>query len=78
MYIEQLSTKISLLSEDSCKYFTYVSFNICRPDLYRSSGKFELLDRILPKMKATNHRVLLFNQMTSLMSIMEDYMLYRG
>jgi ATP-dependent helicase STH1/SNF2 len=25
--------------------------------LYRVSGKFELLDRILPKFKATNHRV---------------------
>lgn len=25
--------------------------------LYRTSGKFELLDRILPKLKATGHRV---------------------
>ncbi|XP_014215979.1 ATP-dependent helicase brm-like [Copidosoma floridanum] len=48
------------------------------PDLYRSSGKFELLDRILPKLKATGHRVLLFCQMTQLMTIMEDYLNYRG
>nr|XP_018898267.1 PREDICTED: ATP-dependent helicase brm-like [Bemisia tabaci] len=48
------------------------------PDLYRVSGKFELLDRILPKLKATNHRVLLFCQMTQLMSIMEDYFNWRG
>ncbi|XP_025109979.1 probable global transcription activator SNF2L2 [Pomacea canaliculata] len=48
------------------------------PELYRSSGKFELLDRILPKLKATNHKVLVFCQMTSLMSIMEDYLVYRG
>uniref|UniRef100_A0A673NL41 Probable global transcription activator SNF2L2 n=1 Tax=Sinocyclocheilus rhinocerous TaxID=307959 RepID=A0A673NL41_9TELE len=48
------------------------------PDLYRASGKFELLDRILPKLKATNHRVLLFCQMTSLMTIMEDYFAYRN
>ncbi len=27
------------------------------PDLYRVSGKFELLDRVLPKFKATGHRV---------------------
>ena len=27
------------------------------PELYRSSGKFELLDRILPKLKQTGHRV---------------------
>ncbi|RWS06402.1 Transcription activator BRG1-like protein [Dinothrombium tinctorium] len=47
------------------------------PDLYRAGGKFELLDRILPKFRATNHRVLLFCQMTSLMTIMEDYFAYR-
>ncbi|XP_010791079.1 transcription activator BRG1-like isoform X2 [Notothenia coriiceps] len=47
-------------------------------DLYRASGKFEVLDRILPKLNATNHRVLLFCQMTSLMTIMEDYFAYRS
>jgi len=26
-------------------------------EIYRASGKFELLDRILPKLKATGHRV---------------------
>uniref|UniRef100_A0A673XJ38 SWI/SNF related BAF chromatin remodeling complex subunit ATPase 2 n=1 Tax=Salmo trutta TaxID=8032 RepID=A0A673XJ38_SALTR len=46
--------------------------------LYRASGKFELLDRILPKLHVTNHRVLLFCQMTSLMTIMEDYFAYRN
>ena len=54
----------------------YSCFNF-RPDLYRVSGKFELLDRILPKLKATNHRVLLFCQMTQLMTIMEDYLNWR-
>jgi SWI/SNF-related matrix-associated actin-dependent regulator of chromatin subfamily A protein 2/4 len=48
------------------------------PDLYRASGKFELLDRILPKLKSTGHRVLLFCQMTQLMTIMEDYLTWRG
>ncbi|XP_034072514.1 probable global transcription activator SNF2L2 isoform X2 [Gymnodraco acuticeps] len=47
-------------------------------ELYRASGKFELLDRILPKLLATNHRVLLFCQMTTLMTIMEDYFSYRN
>ena len=49
-----------------------------RLDLYRASGKFEVLDRILPKLNATNHRVLLFCQMTTLMTIMEDYFAYRS
>lgn len=48
------------------------------PDLYRASGKFEVLDRILPKLRATNHKVLLFCQMTTLMTIMEDYFAYRN
>lgn len=46
--------------------------------LFRSSGKFELLDRILPKLRATGHRVLIFCQMTSLMTIMQDYFDYRS
>jgi len=50
----------------------------CRADLYRASGKFELLDRILPKLKATGHKCLLFCQMTALMTIMEDFLYYRG
>lgn len=56
----------------------YVLFLSNSSELYRASGKFELLDRILPKLQATNHRVLLFCQMTSLMTIMEDYFSYRN
>ena len=40
--------------------------------LVRSSGKFALLDNILPKLKVFGHRVLIFSQMTQLMNIMED------
>lgn len=46
--------------------------------LVRSSGKFELLDRMLPKLKAGGHRVLMFSQMTQLMTILEDYFTWRG
>ena len=62
-----------------CIYLRTLSIhNNCRKELYRVGGKFELLDRILPKLKATGHRVLMFCQMTSLMTIMEDYLNYRG
>ena len=47
-------------------------------DIIRSSGKFELLDRILPKLKAAGHRVLMFTQMVKMMPILEDYFAYRG
>ncbi|XP_043518267.1 ATP-dependent helicase brm-like isoform X2 [Frieseomelitta varia] len=63
------------IEEKYCEHVgTQGSGIITGPDLYRVSGKFELLDRILPKLKVTNHRVLLFCQMTQLMTIMEDYL----
>ncbi|VDC02001.1 unnamed protein product [Peniophora sp. CBMAI 1063] len=42
--------------------------------LVRTSGKLELLSRILPKFFATGHRVLIFFQMTKVMDIMEDFL----
>lgn len=47
-------------------------------NLFRVAGKFELLDRILPKFKAMDHRVLMFFQMTQIMDIMEDYLRWKG
>ncbi|KAI4185235.1 MAG: hypothetical protein L6R41_004239 [Letrouitia leprolyta] len=46
--------------------------------LWRTAGKFELLDRVLPKFFATGHRVLMFFQMTQIMNIMEDFLRLRG
>ncbi|CAF1072530.1 unnamed protein product [Adineta steineri] len=66
------------LEERLSKYFNYTNGVCMGADLYRASGKFELLDRILPKLKVSNHRVLLFCQMTSLMTIMEDYFAYKN
>jgi len=47
-------------------------------DIVRASGKFDLIDRILPKLRKSGHRILIFNQMTHVMSIMEEYFEYRG
>ena len=46
--------------------------------LWRTAGKFELLDRVLPKFKVSGHRVLMFFQMTQIMNIMEDFLRLRG
>ncbi|PPQ90452.1 hypothetical protein CVT25_014970 [Psilocybe cyanescens] len=46
--------------------------------LVRTSGKIELLNRILPKFFATGHRVLIFFQMTKVMDIMEDFLKMMG
>ncbi|CAX42772.1 ATP-dependent helicase, putative [Candida dubliniensis CD36] len=45
--------------------------------IWRVSGKFELLDRVLPKFKKSGHRVLMFFQMTQIMDIMEDFLRWR-
>jgi len=37
-----------------------------------------LLDQMLPKLKRAGHRVLMFTQMTAVMTIMEDYFALRG
>lgn len=46
--------------------------------IIRSSAKVALLDQMLPKLKAAGHRVLIFTQMTAVMTILEDYFALRG
>ena len=41
------------------------------------SGKFELLDRMLPKMLKTDHKVLIFSQFVQLLQILCDFLEYR-
>ncbi|KAL6607852.1 hypothetical protein ACP70R_040915 [Stipagrostis hirtigluma subsp. patula] len=45
-----------------------------REEIVRASGKFELLDRLLPKLQRAGHRVLLFSQMTKLLDVLEVYL----
>jgi SWI/SNF-related matrix-associated actin-dependent regulator of chromatin subfamily A protein 2/4 len=47
-------------------------------EIIRASGKLELLHRILPKLRAGGHRILLFSQMTALLNILEDYLTAEG
>ncbi|KAK3009441.1 hypothetical protein RJ639_013190, partial [Escallonia herrerae] len=46
--------------------------------LVTSAGKMVLLDKLLPKLKERDSRVLIFSQMTRLLDILEDYLMYRG
>eukprot|EP00917_Polyrhabdina_sp_WS-2016_P011197 GHVP01024754.1.p1 GENE.GHVP01024754.1~~GHVP01024754.1.p1 ORF type:complete len:1241 (+),score=269.22 GHVP01024754.1:111-3833(+) len=39
-------------------------------DIFRTSGKFELLDRMLSKLLMTDHKVLIFSQMTSVLDLL--------
>ena len=45
--------------------------------LIQSSGKMVLVDKLLPKLKANGHRVLIFSQMVKLLDILEDYLIFR-
>ncbi|XP_023543755.1 DNA helicase INO80 [Cucurbita pepo subsp. pepo] len=63
---------------------TYSIFGSCPPmqsfdpaKLLTDSGKLQTLDILLKRLRAENHRVLLFAQMTKMLNILEDYMNYR-
>ncbi|KAI5729660.1 hypothetical protein M8J76_005048 [Diaphorina citri] len=43
-----------------------------------NSGKMVVLDKLLPKLKAQESRVLIFSQMTRMLDILEDYCYWRG
>ncbi|EFA77978.1 myb domain-containing protein [Heterostelium album PN500] len=46
--------------------------------LIQASGKLVLIDKLLPKLKAGNHKVLIFSQMVSVLDILDDYLTFRG
>ncbi|CAN6475878.1 unnamed protein product [Victoria cruziana] len=48
------------------------------PALVTSSGKLQLLNKLLPKLKARGNRVLLFSQMTKMLDILEDFLVFLG
>ncbi|CAJ2634377.1 unnamed protein product [Trifolium pratense] len=46
--------------------------------LITNAGKMVLMDKLLPKLKERDSRVLIFSQMTRLLDILEDYLMFRG
>ncbi|KAK6173102.1 hypothetical protein SNE40_016626 [Patella caerulea] len=45
--------------------------------IFENSGKMVILDKLLPKLKAQDSRVLIFSQMTRMLDILEDYCFWR-
>lgn len=45
--------------------------------IVKASGKLQMLDRILPRLKEEGHKVLIFSQMTKMMDILEDFLTLR-
>lgn len=46
--------------------------------MFLDSGKFKLLDEILPDLKDKGHRVLIFSQFLSILDLLEIYMSHNG
>uniref|UniRef100_A0AAR2M6Q6 Chromodomain helicase DNA binding protein 9 n=1 Tax=Pygocentrus nattereri TaxID=42514 RepID=A0AAR2M6Q6_PYGNA len=45
--------------------------------MVQSAGKLVLIDKLLPKMKAGGHKVLIFSQMVRCLDILEDYLIQK-
>ena len=45
--------------------------------MVQSSGKLVLIDKLLPKLKADGHKVLIFSQMIRVLDIIEDYIIHK-
>uniref|UniRef100_A0A8C8SY38 Chromodomain helicase DNA binding protein 9 n=1 Tax=Pelusios castaneus TaxID=367368 RepID=A0A8C8SY38_9SAUR len=45
--------------------------------MIQSAGKLVLIDKLLPKMKAGGHKVLIFSQMVRCLDILEDYLIHK-
>eukprot|EP01034_Spumella_vulgaris_P021260 gene21260-27283_t len=50
----------------------------CGEDIVTASGKMMVLDRLLAKLQAKGHRVVLFSQFTRTLDIIHDYLEMRG
>lgn len=44
----------------------------------QASGKFVLLDKLLARLKAQGHKVLIFSQMVRVLDLLETFIRYRG
>ena len=45
--------------------------------MVQSAGKLVLVDKLLPKLKAGDHKVLVFSQMIRVLDILEDYLIQK-
>ncbi|XP_059586405.1 chromodomain-helicase-DNA-binding protein 8 isoform X3 [Alligator mississippiensis] len=67
--------KILAEFRDSCHHHVPPDFHL--QAMVRSAGKLVLIDKLLPKLKAGGHKVLIFSQMVRCLDILEDYLIQR-
>ncbi|CAD8057910.1 unnamed protein product [Paramecium primaurelia] len=76
--LQNLMMQLRKICNHPYLFMLNLDMNRITDEIWRSSGKFELLDRIIPKLLYFKHRLLIFSQMTQLMDIMESFFEYRG
>jgi len=59
-------------------FLDIIESDLLGDNLFRVSGKFELLDKILPKLIRTGHKILIFSQFVQIMDIFKFYFDHRG
>ena len=74
MQLRKICNHPYLFIDYSHQYFE----NLPSEAIYKSSGKFELLDRIIPKLLRSGHKILIFSQMTHLLDVLQYFLEYRG
>ncbi|XP_054470354.1 chromodomain-helicase-DNA-binding protein 9 isoform X6 [Anoplopoma fimbria] len=63
--------------EDFREVYSPTAMDFHLQAMVQSAGKLVLIDKLLPKMKAGGHRVLIFSQMVRCLDILEDYLIQR-
>jgi SNF2 family DNA or RNA helicase len=51
---------------------------VLQQKLVEASGKFVLLDKLLPRLFAEGHKVLIFSQMVRVLNLLEDFLKHRN
>lgn len=78
MQLKKVCNHPFLMQEEDLCYPVDQDYSARAQALLSSSGKLELLDRMLLKLKAGGHRVLLFSQMTTMLDLLEEHVMNRG
>ena len=56
-----------------CSFFIFLCFR----QMLESSGKLQLLDKLMMKLKEQGHRVLIFSQFKGMLDMLQNYCVYK-
>ncbi|XP_045609642.2 SWI/SNF-related matrix-associated actin-dependent regulator of chromatin subfamily A containing DEAD/H box 1 homolog [Procambarus clarkii] len=76
--IEDFSVMSDFEIHTTCDIYKPIKHHRLPEEILLSSGKFEQLDVLLPKLKEEGSRVLIFSQFVILLNILEQYIILRG